>query len=441
VSDKQLKIMWQSNAPFVGTGYGSQTALFCGLATDEGHEVITVAFYGLNGAPLTLKPNWRVLPGSFHAFGDDIMVAHKEVHDPDVFVALQDSWVLERDTIVNSEAILWAPIDHDPIPPAVAERLPHAKGVWAMSKHGLKLLHQAGIYADYVPHGVDVEVFKPLERKAEREKLKVDADTFVVAMVAANKGYPNRKSLVEVIKAWSYFVKKYPDSLLFLHTEPKTRPGMQNIDLEKVAKFYGLTEKTLRFPDEYRHMMGQFSPALLNQLYNVADVFLLPSRGEGFGIPAVEAQAAGCPVILTAWTAQTELCGAGWLIEPDELDDLEITLQYSEQARIRPSMILAALEKAREARGDQALRDKAREFALEYDHRVVWEKFMYPAMLRAARDKAAQDAREKARKDLRPKAEPLPELPAEEQDTVKHEPVPEVGSTEPVALPEVEGAL
>ena len=258
-------------------------------------------------------------------------------------------------------------------------------------------------------------------------------------MVAANKGYPNRKSLPEVIKAWSYFVRQYPDSVLFLHTDPKTRAGMHNIDLEKVAKFYGLTEKNLRFPDEYRQMMGQFSPALLNQLYNVADVFLLPSRGEGFGIPAVEAQASGCPVILTDFTAQSELCGAGWLIEIDPLDDLQITLQYSEQARIRPSVIVAALEKAREAMGDQDLRDTARKFALGYDHKLVWEKYMYPALLRAAVDKEAQDERTKAREALRPKADPLPELPDDEQETVKHV-VDEVNAaTQP--LPELEGAV
>lgn len=37
--------------------------------------------------------------------------------------------------------------------------------------------------------------------------------------------------------------------------------------------------------------------------------------GEGFGIPIIEAQAAGCPVIVTDCTAMTELCLSGWLIE------------------------------------------------------------------------------------------------------------------------------
>ena len=48
---------------------------------------------------------------------------------------------------------------------------------------------------------------------------------------------------------------------------------------------------------------------------NVMDVFLLPSKGEGFGIPLIEAQACGIPVIITKCTGHEELMGGGWFVE------------------------------------------------------------------------------------------------------------------------------
>jgi glycosyltransferase involved in cell wall biosynthesis len=58
-------------------------------------------------------------------------------------------------------------------------------------------------------------------------------------------------------------------------------------------------------------------------LYNGASVFVYPSQYEGFGIPAVEAMACGCPVIASNSSSLPEVVGdAGVLVEPNNVEAL-----------------------------------------------------------------------------------------------------------------------
>jgi glycosyltransferase involved in cell wall biosynthesis len=67
--------------------------------------------------------------------------------------------------------------------------------------------------------------------------------------------------------------------------------------------------------------MGHVSNEVLNLLYNHASLLVYPSLYEGFGLPPLEAMAAGCPVAVSKASSLPEVVGdAGVYFDPLEVD-------------------------------------------------------------------------------------------------------------------------
>lgn len=73
---------------------------------------------------------------------------------------------------------------------------------------------------------------------------------------------------------------------------------------------------------------GWVSDEQLRELYARASILAFPSLDEGFGIPALEAMAAGLPVLASRTSALAEVCGdAALLVDPLSVDDLAGAMQ------------------------------------------------------------------------------------------------------------------
>lgn len=372
-----MRILWHSNSPWSGSGYGNQTDLFSRLLHQAGHEVIIRAFYGLQSAKLNYN-GIEVLPAGLHAYGEDVLEGDWHFYKPDAHVLLIDLWVYSLQILTKLPLTSWCPIDHDPLPPMLADRLPYMRHIWAMSRFGERKMREQGLDPHYVPHGVETRLFTPINHTAGRPIIGVEDDTFLVACVMANKGNPPRKNLDRIVKAWGQFVEKHPKARMWMHTFPyKAHDG---VDVHALMEFYGVPKDSILFPDVYRFLRGDYTSAWLNQLYNSADVLLHPARGEGFGIPIIEAQASGCPVIVSDFSAMSELGEQGYKIALDPVDDYEWTYQQSENAVPSVSKIITSLEWALENKGNEILRANARDFAMQYDARHVLERYMLPAL-------------------------------------------------------------
>jgi glycosyltransferase involved in cell wall biosynthesis len=73
------------------------------------------------------------------------------------------------------------------------------------------------------------------------------------------------------------------------------------------------------------HYIGRVTDSQLKALYKAACCFVFPSRYEGFGLPAVEAMASGCPMVAASIPALHETCGeAALYCDPASPDHIAV---------------------------------------------------------------------------------------------------------------------
>ena len=311
------KVLIHSNAPWVPSGYGKQCQHLVRTLQELGHEVIVSAFSGLTGSPI----DWHgvtVLPSGMYEYGVDVLLPHIQHVEPDLTVALMDVWKLGplAEALTGYNMAAWVPVDCWPL-----SRLDHqffkASGVRpiAMSHFGEQQLLDAGLEPLYAPHVVDREVFKPLspdDRTKYRTAMGADGK-FIIGLCAANND-ATRKAFPEQFEAFRAFHKKHPEALLWVHSIAKAARGL---DLERLALEIGIEPTAIRFTDTYAQVSGVFDDTLMADWYGVLDVLTCCSYAEAFGVPILEAQACGTPVVVTAGSAMQEKRGDGWLAQSD----------------------------------------------------------------------------------------------------------------------------
>jgi glycosyltransferase involved in cell wall biosynthesis len=78
----------------------------------------------------------------------------------------------------------------------------------------------------------------------------------------------------------------------------------------------------------YTSFVPRVSPELLPKLYAAAELLVMPSRVEGFGLPVLEAMASGTPVVCSRAASLPEVAGGAALyFDPGEEQELRAALE------------------------------------------------------------------------------------------------------------------
>ena len=142
-----------------------------------------------------------------------------------------------------------------------------------------------------LPPSVDMAVFAP---GAKSEKLVEHwglADRKVLLTVGRFSSAERYKGHDRVIGALPAIAEKMPEVMYVIVGD-----GDDRLRLESLARERGVRDRVIFVGSVDENSSGDKSHALVDW-YRTADVFAMPSTGEGFGIVFLEAQACGLPVV------------------------------------------------------------------------------------------------------------------------------------------------
>lgn len=127
---------------------------------------------------------------------------------------------------------------------------------------------------EHIPNGLDLDIFRPVDRNAARTSFGIQVHERVILFV-------------------SHFLDSHRKGLDLFLSAVGALKDKSNVVLISVGNGYAPKVDGMRTI----HLGRVYSDLVLSLAYNVADVFVIPSREENLALTATEAIACGCPVV------------------------------------------------------------------------------------------------------------------------------------------------
>lgn len=198
--------------------------------------------------------------------------------DDDVNISFTGIWY---GPWIHGRHVQWVVFETDRVPDVLLRCIAPCDRVWVPSRWGQQVLRDHGIDSAVVPEGVDSD-FVPADSPPPGP----------MRFLTIGK-YEQRKGIDDLIEAWRRSLADDPGTELVIKTD--TWRSHQ-------ARYQQLMDKIQGMPN-VKLLWGHTDEKSLRSLYQSSHVFVSPNRGEGWGLPIIEAAASGLPIITTRHSA------------------------------------------------------------------------------------------------------------------------------------------
>jgi glycosyltransferase involved in cell wall biosynthesis len=325
----KIKILCYCDSPTVATGFGTVSRNILAQLYTSGRYEIDIFGINYHGEPHTFP--FRIWPASDYQVGDPYgrrkFCYFALQHDFDILWVLQDTFIvdflpelirhLKSNRVKPFRTIMYFPVDSvlreewcaniEPVDKLVAYT---EFGKQALLKH----LPAKKDDIDVVYHGVDLNVFKPLDKdfvdSFRSSYFSVGKDRFIFMNINRNQ---QRKDIPRTIQAFKEFKKLVPESMLYLHMCPVDQGwNIPKLLVEMDMKL----GRDVVLPEKMEPNQG-YPLEIINNLYNSCDCVISTTLGEGFGIGWLESMACKTPTLMPDNTAMNELITSdrGYLVD------------------------------------------------------------------------------------------------------------------------------
>ncbi len=157
---------------------------------------------------------------------------------------------------------------------------------------------------EIIPCGTDLDNFRVLPKAEARRQLKLNENEQIVLYVGR---FDPRKGIETLVRACAHSQSRTQANLRLVivgGSEPGTFDGQERDRIEQLVNSLGLANQTL--------FAGRIGHDLLPLYYAAADVCVVPSHYEPFGLVAIEAMACGTPVVAS------DVGGLKFTVVPEE---------------------------------------------------------------------------------------------------------------------------
>ena len=375
--DEQFEVSWQS-LQHLGYHFPLSDTIFSDIPNRNGK----VEVYGYHGDP--------------YRYGADAFLKNYRDINPEMVLFMGDPrnirFYLEYKEKLGFPFIFYVTLDGTPIHPQWKQYLKYVNLLVSMTEWAQKEYQKAGFSPAMIHHGVNCKWWnvKPDEKYALRREHNIPDD----AVVFVNWDVPqHRKRPDALLRCWKQFLKGSKDrqkrTILLLYSDWNLGGGM-GFNIDGLIAQYKVPRSNIISPIQIqgapKYWQGAETPDQLKKIVCMGDVMPSCTSGEGFGKTGLEAMTMSIPVIITDYSACSEVHQKGSILVPTyrgragryRMDDRRRSVEcgiVDEKKFVDAMIYLYENEKERRKLGREA-RLWSKEF--DYDEKIVpeWKKLL-----------------------------------------------------------------